>query len=281
MSNLSRRNFLGAAAVAAISSRMSAEALGIPAGTQTYPFRTEFSKDVPGTVKALASIGTRRIELCSPWSYRDFAPIKDLKIADFKKLLADNNIVAESCHCNMAELKNNLQERVDWAKELGMKQLILASMPVPRQNATFADWDRACDDLSKAGEQSLKSGVQIGFHNHDGEFAKIDNALIYDHIMQKLDPKAVKMQFQVSVISIGYKAEDYLAKYPGRFISMHLQDWSSAEKKQVPLGKGDVAWPKVFAAAKKAGVRNWYVELESLNMEATKESYAFLKGLKT
>ena len=132
-------------------------------------------------------------------------------MADFKKLLADNNIVAESCHCNMAELKNNLQERVDWAKELGMKQLILASMPVPRQNATFADWDRACDDLSKAGEQSLKSGVQIGFHNHDGEFAKIDGALIYDHIMQKLDPKAVKMQFQVSVISIGYKAEDYLA----------------------------------------------------------------------
>ena len=98
--------------------------------------------------------------------------------------------------------------------------------------------------------------------------------------MQKLDPKAVKMQFQVSVISIGYKAEDYLTKYAGRFISLHLQDWSSAEKKQVPLGKGDVAWPKLFAAAKKAGVKNWYVELESLNMDATKDSYAFLKTLK-
>jgi hypothetical protein len=115
----------------------------------------------------------------------------------------------------MPEFKSNLDERIAWAKELGMKQMILASMPIPRQNATLADWDRACDDLNKAGEQSLKSGVQIGFHNHNGEFAKIDDALIYDHLMQKLDPKAVKMQFQVSVISIGYKAEDYLGEVRG------------------------------------------------------------------
>ena len=76
--------------------------------------------------------------------------------------------------------------------------------------------------MNKAGEQSLKSGVQIGFHNHNGEFPKIDDVLIYD-LMQKLDPKAVKMQFQVSVISIGHKAEDYLTKYAGRFISLHLE----------------------------------------------------------
>jgi sugar phosphate isomerase/epimerase len=280
MSNFSRRTFLGGAALSAAAFRLPAEAMGIPPGTQTYVFRNEFAKDIPGTMKALADIGTRRIELCSPWSYRDFAGFKDYKPADLKKLLDSNNIVAESCHYGMAELKNNLDERVGWAKEIGMKQMILASMPVPRQNATLADWDRACDDLNKAGEQALKSGVQIGFHNHDGEFVKIDDVLIYDHLMQKLDPKAVKMQFQVSVISKGYKAEDYLTKYAGRFISLHLQDWSSAEKKQVPLGKGDVAWPKLFAAAKKAGVKNWYVELESLNIDATKDSYAFLKSIK-
>lgn len=279
MSNVSRRSFLGAAALAATRLSLQAEAMGLSPGTQAYPFRADFAKDIPGIIKTLSGIGTRRIELCSPWSYREFAGLKEYKAADLKKLLDDNKITAESCHYGMGEFKNNLDERVAWAKELGMKQMILASMPVPRQNATMADWDRACDELNKAGEQSLKSGVQIGFHNHNGEFAKIDDTLIYDHLMQKLDPKAVKMQFQVSVISIGFKAEDYLSKYPGRFISMHLQDWSSAEKKQVPLGKGDVNWPAVFAAAKKAGVKNWFVELESLNMDATQESYGFLKSL--
>lgn len=280
MSSLTRRNFLGAAAVAAAASRVPAEALGIPPGTQTYPFRNDFSKDVPGTLKQLAGIGTKRIELCSPWSYREFAGFKDYKPAELKKLLDSNGITAESCHYGMRELKENLSERVDWAKAIGMKQMILASMPIPRDNTSFDPWDRACDDLNKAGEQSLKSGVQIGFHNHNGEFQKINDQLIYDHLMTKLDPKAVKMQFQVSVISIGYHAADYLKKYPGRFISLHLQDWSSAEKKQVPIGKGDVKWPELFAAAKKAGVKNYYVELESLAMDATKESYDYLKKLK-
>jgi hypothetical protein len=215
MYNISRRTFLGGAALTASAFRLPAEAMGIPPGTQTYPFRNEFAKDIPGTLKALAGIGTRRIELCSPWSYREFAGFKDYKPADLKKLLDSNNIVAESCHYGMPEVKSNLDERIAWAKELGMEQMILASMPIPRQNATLADWDRACDYLNKAGEQSLKSGVQIGFHNHNGEFAKIDDALIYDHLMQKLDPKAVKMQFQVSVISIGYKAEDYLGEVRG------------------------------------------------------------------
>jgi len=280
MSSFSRRNFLSAAALAAAAARLPAEALGIPVGTQTYPFREGFSKDVPGTLKQLASIGTKRLELCSPWSYREFAPLKDYKPAELKSLLGSHGLTAESCHYGLPELKNNLDERIAWAKELGMKQMILASMPIPRDNKTFEAWDRACDDLNKVGANAAKSGIQIGFHNHNGEFQKIDDTLIYDHLMSKLDPKAVKMQFQVSVISIGYKAADYLKKYPGRFISMHLQDWSAAEKKQMPLGKGDVDWPATFAAAQKAGVKNYYVELESLNMEATKESYDYLKKLK-
>src|SRR6185436_19802176 len=136
MSTLSRRTFLGGAALTASAFRLPAEAMGIPSGTQTYPFRNEFAKDIPGTLKALADIGTRRIELCSPWSYREFAGFKDYKPADLKKLLDSNNIVAESCHYGMPELKSNLDERVAWARELGMKQMILASMPIPRQNAT-------------------------------------------------------------------------------------------------------------------------------------------------
>src|SRR3954469_16584535 len=139
MSSLTRRNFLSAAALAAAASRLPAEALGIPVGTQTYPFRNDFSKDVPGTLKQLAAIGTRRIELCSPWAYRQFAPFKDYKPADLKKLLDANKITSESCHYTLNELKTNLSERADWAKELGMKQIILASMPIPRQNATAAD----------------------------------------------------------------------------------------------------------------------------------------------
>ena len=93
----------------------------------------------------------------------------------------------------------------------------------------------------------------------------------------QFDPKLVKMQFQVSVINQGYEAATYFNKYPGRFISIHLQDWSPTEKTTVAVGQGVVDWKKMFVAAKKGGVRNYFVEL---NMDQMKASYPFLHALK-
>ena len=84
------------------------------------------------------------------------------------------------------------------------------------------------------------------------------------------------MQFQVAVVELGYQAADFFEKYPGRFISTHLQDWSPAEKKEVPLGQGVVDWKRVFAAAKSGGVRNYFVEMDP---DAMKASVPFLHTL--
>jgi sugar phosphate isomerase/epimerase len=84
------------------------------------------------------------------------------------------------------------------------------------------------------------------------------------------------MQFQVAVISLGYEAATFFKKYPGRFISLHLADWSSAEKKGVPVGQGVVDWKQLFAAAKTGGVKNYFVEM---NLDAMKASYPFLRDL--
>ena len=45
----------------------------------------------------------------------------------------------ESCHYNFRELKENLDERIAFAKELGLKQMVLASFGLPAK-ATLADW---------------------------------------------------------------------------------------------------------------------------------------------
>jgi sugar phosphate isomerase/epimerase len=58
---------------------------------------------------------------------------------------------------------------------------------------------------------------------------------------------------------------------------MHLSDWSATEKKPVPVGQGAIDWKKLFTAAKKAGVKNYFVEMD---MESMKASYAFLHELK-
>jgi sugar phosphate isomerase/epimerase len=279
MHTLSRRTFLGTSALSVATLRLHADPLGMPIGCQTYPVREALGKDVPGTLKQLASIGYKMIELCSPPGYErsGYAPLMKYKASELKQVIKDAGLGCESCHYNFGELKSNLDERIAFAKELGLKQMILASTGL-RREATLSDWAKACDELNQVGEKTAKAGLQTGFHNHAGEFEKIDGVLIYDHMMSKLDPKLVRMQFQVSVINMGYEAATYMEKYAGRFVSLHLQDWSDAEKKQVPVGKGKVEWAKLFAAAKKGGVRNYFVELP---MEQLGPSYEYLHHLKT
>jgi len=74
-------------------------------------------------------------------------------------------------------------------------------------------------------------------------------------VSNTFDPDLVKMQFQTEVINLGYKAADYFKKYPGRFISSHLSDWT-ADKKEVPVGQGVIDWKEFFAAAKTGGVKS-------------------------
>src|SRR3954447_1606367 len=52
----------------------------------------------------------------------------------------------------------------------------------------------------------------------------VDGKRVYDTLFELLDPKLVKFQFQMSTVTSGLVGADYFTKYPGRFISMHVQD---------------------------------------------------------
>ena len=119
--------------------------------------------------------------------------------------------------------------------------------------------------MNSIGEKITKAGLVAGYHNHTGEFEhKKDGRPDYDIIMEELNPEYVKMQFQVAAIQIGYKAADYFRKFPGRFISAHLQDFSKTDmNKQVILGEGIVDWKEFFSAGKTAGLKWVYVENEA------------------
>ena len=257
---------------------LGADPLGLPIGFQSYSVRDLVAKDFEGILRQLAAVGYRMVEMCSPPSYEKsgFAPLVKMKASELRKIITGAGLGCESSHYGFGELKENLEERIAYAKELGLKQMILASFGL-RPNATLDDWRRAAGELNKIGEQTQKAGIQLGYHNHDGEFQEIGGVLIYDELMRSFDPKLIKMQFQVAVIRLGYEAATYLTKYPGRFLSLHLADWSAAEKKQVAIGKGVVDWTKLFAAARIGGVKNYFVEMD---LDLMKASVPYLHELK-
>lgn len=284
---ISRRKFIahGVAGMTGVSLLAPALLRGEPAarpirniGFQSWIVREEIGKDLAGTLRKMGAMGYNSVEMCSPPGYAKlgFGPLEKLSATEMKGIFNDNGFTCESCHYGLSELKDHGQERTDYAQELGLTQMIISSFGLPG-DATLDDWKRAAADANKIGEITRTSGIQLGFHNHNGEFEKLDGRMIYDVLLEELDPDLVKLQFQVWVVSIGYKAADYFRKYPGRFISAHLYDWSGKGEEMVALGKGVVDWKEFFAAAEKSGVKNYYVEM---GMPYLAESAKFLKGWK-
>ena len=73
----------------------------------------------------------------------------------------------------------------------------------------------------------------------------------------------------MSTISQGYDAAEYFTKYPGRFMSMHVQGWSKKDKKIMPVGQDSLDWKRIFTAAKTGGVKNYFVEMDLDMMRAS------------
>ena len=253
-----------------------ARAANIPIGFQTFPVRDLIAKDFPGTLKMIAQQGYQQVEMCSPKGYTTmgFGGLVNKKPAEIRSMITDAGLSCPSCHFGFGEFTDTLDERIEFAQQLGLDHMICSTFWLPK-NATLSDYQAAADKLNKAAEKIKKAGMQAGFHNHEFEFATLDGQLIYDALMQRFDPELVKMQFQTQVITLGYKAADYFKKYPGRFISAHLSDWT-ADKKQVPVGQGIIDWKELFAAAKTGGVKTFFVEMD---LNTFKDSATYIRSL--
>ncbi|NQV33852.1 MAG: sugar phosphate isomerase/epimerase [Phycisphaeraceae bacterium] len=247
-------------------------------GFQSWTIKEALNEDPAGTCKKMAGLGYQEIEMCSPLGYSNsgFEPLNKYSGTELRKIIEDQGLKCTSSHFNLGELRDSLDDRIGWAHQMGMKQMILSSFWLPKEEQTVANYRKSAAELNRIAEKTKSAGLQMGFHNHHMEFEKRGDQLIYDALLEECDPDLVKMQFQVAVVNIGYHAAEYFRKHPGRFISAHLADWSKAKETQVPIGQGVVDWQDFCEAAKIGGVKNVYVEMSP---ETFKDSAEFLSML--
>jgi len=233
-------------------------------GFQVWTIRKDIISDFAGTLKKMAGMGYSEVEMCSPLGYSmaGFKPLNEISGTEMKQIIEDAGLKCTSSHFTGPELRDSLDNRIEWATQIGMKQMAQSMPSINLGSATMDDWRKAAQELNVIGEKTKDAGIQMVYHNHHFEFEEIDGQLIYPVLLDELDADLVKMQFQVAVIDKGFKAQDYFRKYPDRFISAHLADYSTELEKSVPIGQGIVDWEDLFAAAKEVGVKNYFVEMD-------------------
>ena len=222
----------------------------------------------------------------------ELAGTYNLKPAEFLALLKERGLTPLSCHFSWDRWKNDPEGVAAEAKALGLDQAgcAWANHKDPFVEAQARD---VIQVFNKAGAATKKLGIRFFYHLHGFEFVKHGDGTLADLLISGTDPDLVS--FQMDVLWVYFPGQDpasWLLKYPGRWCSMHLKDLRKGIERgpltgktdvrnDVPLGTGQVDWPAVLAAAKKSGVKYYFIEDESPDvLTQIPVTLQFLKNVK-
>ncbi len=291
MNTINRRRFLqgAGAGFAAFAFNRTGQVLanpyGMPIGLQLYTVRDHLDKDLTGTLKKVADIGYREVELGS-FNYYGKKP------ADLQRILNDVGLKAISTHFTEDQLKSNLEKHIAGAKECGITYVGLASLDEKDRKSLDAI-KRDAEWFNKVGEAVARAGCQFDYHGHNFDYAAVEGAIVYDELISKTDPKVVNFELDCFwCVRAGKDPVDYFRRFPGRFPQLHIKDlkpgYPPTTKEDfrrgafTEVGRGVIDWKKIFKAAPEGGMKHFYVEQDECDrdsLESASISYAYLSNL--
>jgi sugar phosphate isomerase/epimerase len=241
-------------------------------GVQLYTVRRAMQDSVERTVEQVARIGYKEVEFAGYFG----RPAKDIRA-----LLDANGLTAPSAHsADLPSIRNRFAQVLDDAATIGHRYVVCASLPRSEQSAD--GYKRVAAEFNRAGALAAKSGITLGYHNHDGEFQPLGDTNGYDILLAECDPKVVTMQMDLFwTVKAGRDPLAYFAKYPGRFASVHVKDMT-ADGAMVEVGAGQLPFAKYFSQSKQAGIQHYFVEHDSPSdpVASITASYRYLSTLK-
>lgn len=253
-------------------------------GMVSYTYRNQFSKDVEGTLDKIRALGIQDME---------FSNLFGKTAAELRAMLDERDMFCSSFGVSFGDLQNKLDEVAANAKTLGAKYVRVAWVP---HEAPFSleDTVKTAEVFNRAGKELLDNhGLQFCYHNHGYEFAPHEDGTLFDVLMRETDPKYVSIE--LDILWAHFPGADPVAiieKYGERIPLLHLKDLKKGVQgdltgktpveNDVALGTGQIDLPRILMAAKKAGVKHYYIEDESPSIDTqVPQSIQYLKSLTT
>jgi sugar phosphate isomerase/epimerase len=242
-------------------------------GIQLYSVRDEMQRDVPGTLARIAQIGYRDVE---------FAGYFGRSAADIRQLLDANHLSAPSTHIGYDPA--TWDASLDFAKAVGHEYVTVPWIDESKRK-TLDDWRRIADDFNRAAERARAKGLRFAYHNHNFEFVPVGGEVPLDVLLARTDPSLVSYEMDVYwVTNAGRDPREYLKKYPGRFVMLHIKDSAGPPKHdQTDVGAGTIDFASIFRldADTSRSVKHVFIEADqpANPMAFARNSFNYLKAL--
>lgn len=281
---------------------------GLPIGLQLYTLGDEAGQDLDRTFADVAAIGYRDIEMPQLFGKSG----AEVGAAARRAGLAISSLhlpFAATARGAALTMESSPQQIADALGALGATCAVAPIMPFPAgmkfgpgesfqttiARAVAAEgedlWKRTAALLNACAGAMKPLGIEIGYHNHNLEFAPVGKTTGWDVLLAECDPALVKFEVDTGwVATAGLDPVAFLRRMRGRVRWMHVKDVApgnavnfALSMKPAEVGSGTLDWARVLPAAHRAGVRHFYVEQEPPfaipRIEAARKSYGFLADL--
>jgi len=269
---------------AALATTATLHARALPVvGVQLYTVRTILPKKPLETLRAIEQIGYREVE-CTADHLDDIWPS-----------LKETSLKAVSVHLNpqlFIHQPDKLPAALEDAKKHNFEYVVCPWID-PRDRGGIEMIRKLGDTLNHAGELAHQAGMRLCYHNHAFEYQSTPDGRLLDVLMKATDPKLVSLELDVMWAQVaGVDPVSILKQYGDRIPLVHLKNVARGTEQRfnenIPaaafhdLSDGAVDIPAVIAAAKRAGVKHYFVEQDQTPgdpIESLRKSFQYLESL--
>jgi len=238
---------------------------------QMWTVRHKATADLAGTLRELKSMGVGTVEAV--------LGMGGVPAGQVRLQLEESGIALCSAHARLPDGSPGDVERVcTEVAELGAPALIVSSLGED-YFASDEAVGRAAEKMNAAVEAALRTGLELGYHNHWWELENlVGHRSAYEVFVERLDPRiALEVDTYWAQVG-GADAASLVASLGERVRYLHIKDGPvDRASPQCAVGQGRMDVPAVLAANQ--AVRWFIIELDHFDGEiydAVRESLAFL-----
>lgn len=247
-------------------------------GVQIFPFIADVQRDLKDTLRQIAGIGVKHIELLAGLG----------QPAAMAAGLHANGLRSPCVHASattlfpgVPSLASDLDRVIAYCKAVGAQTLVCSTpwfkappgdRALDRVLANFRqeDWLAHGRFLVGMAAAARAAGLAFAYHNHSAEFRPVGTTTGFDIILAATAGRDVAIELDCGWAYVaGADPAELIRRHAESIRFLHLKDVTGGaqaarhdEVKTVPLGKGVIDWREVLGAARSARVSYAFIEQE-------------------